>query len=145
MSFRYDVFFSYRHRPLDNEITKRVFQWFESYRLPAPVKARGAKEIERAFRDTEELPVSRILTETIDTALCSTNVLVVICSTDTPSSAWVDREIEMFIELGRAEHVFPLLVNGDEETSFPPSLKKIPDIRERIMDVRVPGGTAKET
>ena len=144
MSFRYDVFFSYRHRPLDNEITKRVFQWFESYRLPAPVKARGAKEIERAFRDTEELPVSRILTETIDTALCSTNVLVVICSTDTPSSAWVDREIEMFIELGRAEHVFPLLVNGDEETSFPPSLKKIPDIRERIMDVRVPGGTAKE-
>ena len=50
----------------------------------------------------------------------------------------------MFIELGRAEHIFPLLISGDEESSFPPSLKKIPDIRERIMDVRVPGGTAKE-
>lgn len=144
MSFKYDVFFSYRHKPLDTEITKKAFQWFESYRLPASLKGEGAGEIQRAFRDSEELALSRILTETIDDALRSSNVLVVVCSTDTPSSEWVDREIEMFIELGRAEHIFPLLISGDEESSFPPSLKKIPDVRERIMDVRVPDGTAKE-
>ena len=144
MSFKYDVFFSYRHKPLDTEITLKVFQWFENYRLPAALKDPDTKDIERVFRDTEELPVSRILTETIDEALCSSNVLIVVCSTDTPSSEWVDREVELFIELGRAEHIFPLLINGDENTSFPPSLQKIPDIGERVMDIRTPGGTAKE-
>ena len=144
MSFKYDVFFSYRHKPLDAEITEKVFHWFENYRLPPSLKEKGAKDIERAFRDTEELPVRRILTETIDEALKSSNALVVVCSTDTPSSEWVDREVELFIELGRAEHVYPLLINGDENTSFPPSLKKIPDIGERVMDVRAEGGTSKE-
>ena len=144
MDFKYDVFFSYRHKPLDAEVTEKVFQWFESYRLPKALRDHGCKDIKRAFRDTEELPVSRILTETIDDALGSSNVLVVVCSTDTPSSEWVDREIELFIELGRAEHIYPLLINGDEDSSFPPSLKKIPDIRERVMDVRTSGGTAKE-
>ncbi len=144
MGFQYDVFFSYRHRPLDAEITEKVFQWFESYKLPESLKREGYRDIERGFRDTEELPVSRILTETIDDALKTARTLVVVCSKDTPSSEWVDREIELFIELGRAEHIFPLLINGDENVSFPPSLKKIPDIGERIMDVRVPGGTAKD-
>ena len=144
MAFKYDVFLSYRHKPLDTEITKKVFQWFENYRLPASIKEQGARDIERAFRDSEELPVSRILTETIDEALGSAKILVVVCSADTPSSEWVDREVEFFIELGRAEHIFPLLINGDENTSFPPSLKRIPDIAERVMDVRTPGGTAKE-
>ena len=77
MSFKYDVFFSYRHKPLDAEITEKVFHWFENYRLPPSLKEKGAKDIERAFRDTEELPVRRILTETIDEALKSSNALVV--------------------------------------------------------------------
>ena len=144
MSYKYDVFFSYRHKPLDGEITSKGFQLVESYRLPDSLKNKGYKDIERAFRDTEELPVSRILTDTIDKALNSANTLIVVCSTDTPSSEWVDREVETFIELGRASHIYPLLINGDEDTSFPPSLKKIPDIQERIMDVRVPGGAAKD-
>ncbi|MDO4192147.1 MAG: toll/interleukin-1 receptor domain-containing protein [Erysipelotrichaceae bacterium] len=144
MTNRYDVFFSYRHKPLDSEITSKVFQWVESYRLPASLKKQGYQDIQRAFRDAEELPVSRILTDTIDDALRSASVLIVVCSQDTPSSEWVDREVEMFIELGRAEQIYPLLINGDETTSFPPSLKKVPDIRERIMDIRVPGDSIRE-
>ena len=35
-AFNYDVFISYRHRPLDNVITKAVFNALESYRLPKP-------------------------------------------------------------------------------------------------------------
>ncbi len=144
MTNRYDVFFSYRHKPLDSEITSKVFQWVESYRLPASLKEQGYQDIQRAFRDAEELPVSRILTDTIDDALRSARVLIVVCSKDTPSSEWVDREVEMFIELGRAEQIYPLLINGDETTSFPPSLKKVPDIQERIMDIRVPGDPIRE-
>ncbi len=144
MDYTYDVFFSYRHKPLDGEITSKVFQWVESYKLPASLKEQGYQDIRRAFRDTEELPVSRILTDTIDKALNSANVLIVVCSKDTPSSEWVDREVETFIELGRAEHIYPLLISGDENTSFPPSLKKVPDIQERIMDIRTPDSTVKD-
>ena len=144
MDFAYDVFFSYRHRPLDGEITQKVFNAIESYRLPKPIRAMGCPEIRRAFRDTEELPVSRILTDTIDKALHSTNCLVVICSTDTPSSEWIDREVQTFIELGRAEHIYPLLITGDPESSFPPSLKLVPDVMDRVMDIRTPGNPVKK-
>lgn len=139
----YDVFFSYRHRPLDNSITQRAFNTLESYRLPSVIRKQGFSEIRRAFRDTEELAVSRILTETIDSALRSTNCLVVVCSTDTPSSEWIDREVCVFIELGRADRIFPLLISGDPEQSFPPSLKLIPDIMDRVMDIRADGNVIK--
>ena len=139
MSFRYDFFFSYRHRPLDAELTQKCFNLVESYRLPKALKEKGFEDIRRAFRDTEELPVSRILTETIDDALRSTKCLIVVCSTDTPESEWIDREVATFIELGRAEYIFPLLISGDPESSFPPSLKLVPDIAGRVMDIRTPG------
>ncbi len=143
MEFNYDVFFSYRHRPLDGEITQKCFNVIEGYRLPKAIRAMGCPEIRRAFRDTEELPVSRILTDTIDKALHSTNCLVVVCSTDTPSSEWIDREVQTFIEIGRADHIYPLLISGDPESSFPPSLKLVPDAKERMMDIRAPGNNIK--
>ena len=142
--FDYDVFFSYRHRPLDSEITQRLFNLAESYRLPASLREKGMHGVQRAFRDTEELPVSRILTDTIDKALRSTDCLVVVCSTDTPSSEWVDREVATFIELGRADHIFPILISGDPETSFPASMKLIPDINDRLMDIRAEGNDIRK-
>ena len=141
--FDYDVFFSYRHRPLDSEITQKLFNLAENYRLPASLREKGLHGVRRAFRDTEELPVSRILTDTIDKALHSTDCLVVVCSTDTPSSEWVDREVATFIEIGRADHVFPILISGDPETSFPASMKLIPDINDRIMDIRSEGNDVR--
>ena len=144
MEFAYDVFFSYRHRPLDGEITQKCFNAIESYRLPQSIRAMGCPEIRRAFRDTEELPVSRILTDTIDRALRSTNCLVVVCSTDTPQSEWIDREVQTFIEVGRASHIYPLLISGDPEHSFPPSLKLVPDVMDRVMDIRTPGSDVKK-
>ena len=144
MGFEYDAFFSYRHKPLDQEITKRAFNALESYKLPRTIREQGYEDIRRAFRDTEELPVTRILTETIDDALHSCNCLVVVCSTDTPVSEWIDREVCIFIEIGRADHIYPLLITGDPEQSFPPSLKLVPDIAERIMDIRCPGNDVKK-
>ena len=144
MAFDYDVFFSYRHRPLDGEITRRSFNALESYKLPKQLRRQGFEDIRRAFRDTEELPVSRILTETIDAALHSCNCLVVVCSTDTPASEWIDREVSIFIEIGRADHIYPLLITGDPEQSFPPSLKLVPDIEDRIMDIRCEGNDVKK-
>ena len=144
MNWQYDFFFSYRHKPLDGEITQKTFNLVESYRLPRALREQGCEDVRRAFRDTEELPVSRILTDTIDQALRSTRCLIVVCSTDTPTSEWIDREVATFIELGRAEHIYPLLITGDPEQSFPPSLKLVPDIEGRIMDIRTPGNPVKK-
>lgn len=143
-NFDYDVFLSYRHKSLDSVITQKTFHFLESYRLPASLRRKGYRDIHRAFRDTEELPVSRILTDTIDNALRSTNCLLLICSTDTPSSEWVDREVATFIELGRAEKIYPLLISGSPEVSFPPSLKRVPDIMDRVMDIRTPGNPVRK-
>ena len=44
MSFKYDAFFSYRHKPLDQEITQKTFNLVESYRLPKPLVAKGCEE-----------------------------------------------------------------------------------------------------
>ena len=144
MNYEYDVFFSYRHRPLDKDITQRSFNAIESYKLPKAIREKGYEDIHRAFRDTEELPVTRILTETIDDALHSCNCLVVVCSTDTPISEWIDREVSIFIEIGRADKIYPLLITGDPEHSFPPSLKLVPDIEDRIMDIRTPGNDVRK-
>ena len=143
MTFDYDIFFSYRHKPLDSEITQKVFNFAESYRVPAKIADNGPDRIRRAFRDKEELPVSRILTDTINRALHSCRCLVVICSTDTPHSEWVDREVETFIQLGRAEHIYPVLITGDPAVSFPPSLRLVPDIGDRVIDLRSDGNSVK--
>lgn len=139
---RYDVFLSYRHKPLDSEVTSRTLRFLETYRLPKALLEKGCHGIQRVFRDTEELPVSRILSNTIENALQSAKCLVIVCSKDTPSSEWVDREVATFIEYGKADMIFPLLIDGSPEVSFPPSLKLIPDIADRVMDVRAASGKA---
>lgn len=141
--YRYDVFLSYRHKPLDGEVTQRVFNLLEAYRMPKPLAERGCHGVRRAFRDTEELSVTRVLSDNIEQALRATDCLVVVCSPDTPSSEWVDREVATFIELGRSGRIYPLLIAGSPEESFPPSLKQVPDIASRVMDARAPKGGAR--
>jgi len=143
MAHNYDVFLSYRHKPLDGEITQKTFQFLERYRLPKSLREQGFRPIERVFRDTEELAVSRILTHTIDEALRSADFLIIICSPYTPESEWVDREVMTFTEMGKADHIYPLLVAGSPEQSFTRTLKTIPDIMDRVMDVRSPGDDPK--
>ena len=85
--FQYDVFLSYRHKPLDAEVTQKTLRFLETYRLPGDLREKGHSGVRRVFRDTEELPVSRILSNTIENALKEARCLVVVCSPDTPESA----------------------------------------------------------
>ena len=79
MTFDYDVFFSYRHKPFDEIVTKAIFDMVEGYRLPMQIRRQGYQDIHRAFRDKEELALNRTLTDSIDHALQSSNCLVVVC------------------------------------------------------------------
>jgi len=131
-AFEYDVFLSYRHKPLDKRICKRLHTLLETYKPPR--RFRQAK-IRRVFRDDDELPAAGILSDTIGYALKSAKCLVVICSPDTPESQWVDREVRTFIELGRSDRIFALLIKGTPEESFPQSLKRVRGIENRTFAV----------
>ena len=134
--YLYDIFISYRHKPLDGAVASKAIQWLESYKLPGPQQRQGLSGVRRVFRDTEELSVSGVLSDTIAKALNGSRNLVVICSPDTPESEWVDKEVSTFIELGRANHIYALLIEGNTNTSFPKSLKTVADIQSRTLDAR---------
>ena len=76
------------------------------------------------------------LNDAIRSKLESSVNLIVICS---PNSAnvkehpWVNEEIEYFIRLGRLEHIFPFIVEGNEPKDFfPPALLNLPKEKERV-------------
>lgn len=120
---KYDAFISYRHLQLDMEIAKKVHTGLETYHIPKAVQEKtGKKKINRVFRDQEELPIGSDLNDNISKALEESEYLIVICSSKTPESYWVCKEIETFISLHGREHVLAVLIEGEPDVSFPPML-----------------------
>lgn len=130
--FSYDVFLSYRHKPRDNKICKKAHTLLETFKPP---RRHNKSNIKRVFRDDEELPVAGVLSDTIGNALKSARVLLVICSKDTPESQWVDREVRTFIELGRFDKIYALLLEGDPSQCFPNALRLVPGIENRTLRI----------
>lgn len=121
--FEYDAFISYRHTPKDSGIAERLHKALETYRTPGYLVKRGIpRRLKRVFRDRDELPTSGDLGESIEQALAASRYLIVVCSPEALESVWVLREVELFGRLHGMEHVIPLLVAGEPETAFPPSL-----------------------
>ncbi len=122
-NFKYDVFISYRQLEPDKSIAARLHTLLETYRTPRSLVSRGvARRLSRVFRDSDELAASSSLGESIESALKNSRFLVVVCSQHTPQSQWVSREIETFRQLGRGDHILPLLIEGEPENSFPGQL-----------------------
>jgi tetratricopeptide (TPR) repeat protein len=129
----YEVFLSYRHKPRDNKICKKTHTLLETFKPPIRYKK---ADIKRVFRDDAELPAAGVLSDTIDEALKSSRILLVICSKETPESQWVDKEVRTFIELGRSDKIYALLIDDDPQTCFPPSLKLVPGIENKTLRVK---------
>ncbi|MCR5092952.1 MAG: TIR domain-containing protein [Lachnospiraceae bacterium] len=124
---RYVAFISYRHVSPDREIARRIHTRIEHFRIPEEYrKAYGSDKLGLAFRDEEELPASSNLSDNIREALDNSAFLIVVCTTNTPESVWVEREITYFMEHHDRDHVLAVLVEGRPEASFPkPLLQKI--------------------
>ncbi len=124
MGTHYNAFISYKHEPLDTKIAKEVQQSLERYRIPERLQEkRKIKKIERVFRDTEELSLTKNLSETITEALDNTDYLIVICSKKTKESEWVLREISYFMENHPRDHIFTVLVDGEPDEVVPEILQ----------------------
>ena len=119
-SFIYDAFISYRHVERDSKWAKWLIGALENYRVPNELQKRGfPPRLRKIFRDEDEVPASGDLNDQIRQALVASRFLIVVCSPYTPRSIWVQREIEMFNELGRGDQVLALLTEGEPSDSFP--------------------------
>jgi WD40 repeat protein len=121
----YFVFISYSS--LDNEWAIWLRHELEHYHLPASFNGRTdvRDNLRKVFRDRDELSAGPEWDEQVQKALEDTNNLIVICSPNSAKSDAVNKEIETFIALGKEDHIFPFIVEGDRpEDCFPKALRR---------------------
>jgi WD40 repeat protein len=122
---RYAAFVSYRHISPDREWAARTMKFLESYKTPRSLITQNyPARIGRLFRDEDEIPASSDLSQEIKTALQSSRNLIVICSPETPNSAWVRGEIDYFQRLGKGDRIIALLIAGEPSEAFPAELRR---------------------
>ena len=123
-NYEYFVFISYSN--LDNEWAIWLRHELEHYHLPASFNGRTdvRDNLRKVFRDRDELSAGPEWDEQVQKALEETNNLIVICSPHSAESDAVNKEIKTFIALGKEDHIFPFIVEGDKpEDCFPPALR----------------------
>ena len=121
----YFVFISYSS--LDNEWAIWLRHELEHYHLPASFNGRTdvRDNLRKVFRDRDELSAGPEWDEQVQKALEETNNLIVICSPHSAKSEAVNKEVETFIALGKEDHIFPFIVEGDKpEVCFPKALRR---------------------
>nr|WP_288730938.1 TIR domain-containing protein [uncultured Anaerobutyricum sp.] len=122
-NYKYDIFISYKHEALDKAVAARLQKSLEHYKIPKEIqKNTGKNKIKRVFRDEEELAVSSDLGKEIEDQISQSEYLLVVCSKKTKESQWVLKEIDTFLKYRDAEHILPVLIEGEPEESFPESI-----------------------
>lgn len=121
MDIHYNAFISYRHHPADIKVAEQIHRGLEHYRIPKALKQKNTGKL-RLFRDKEELPITSNLTDDITRALNNSDFLIVICSTHTKDSIWVQREIDAFLQTHDRNRILTVIVDGEPYEVIPESL-----------------------
>lgn len=162
VNFKYYAFISYSHE--DEEYAKRIQKKLTEYKLPSVIRKANPllpDNVRPIFRDATNLTTG-MLQGTLNSELEHSKFLIVLCS---PNSAkpndenkhWVNKEVQHFIDLGRAEFIIPIIVGGEphaakpENECFCPALLALPggdellgiDIRKDPKKKLSPGKTIK--
>lgn len=134
----YFAFISYKRE--DEKWAKWLQRKMEHYRFPLAVRKADIsipEYIRPVFKDTTDLNGSELsgaLSEALDKSL----YLIVICSRNTPRSAWVDKEAKSFIDSSNRHRIIPFVVDGvpysedPEKECLPASLKSLSGDRELL-------------
>lgn len=134
-SKEYFAFISYKRE--DERWAEWLQHKLEHYRLPSNLNGRTdlPKEIRPIFKDTTDLNPGN-LPRQIHEALEQSKHLIVICSPRSARSEWVNKEVETFIGMGRADRIIPFIIEGTAfakspgDECFPPALKALPEEQE---------------
>jgi len=147
--FRYRAFISYSHR--DAAWAAWLHKALETYRVPSRLvgnqTAAGItpRRLSPIFRDRDELATATDLGSKVREALMQSANLIVICSPFSATSKWVQQEVLAYKQLGRSEHIFCLIVDGEpgasalagagERECFAPALRAQLDAQGRMTQV----------
>lgn len=129
--YLFDIFLSYSRK--DEEFAKRLEEALENFSLPKGIKADSISTNRlRVFRDKNDLvPTEGDYYKTIEGYLKRSAYLVIVCSPNARRSRYVDKEVEVFLQVNEAKRVIPVLLSGKpnnecadspEESAFPESL-----------------------
>lgn len=134
--YRYAAFISYSSK--DAAFARRLHRALEGYGIPSSlgrfdIIGRGKRNrIYPVFRDREELPTGQ-LGDLIEASLKASASLVVVCSPNSATSPWVQKEIEYFANLQRHDKIFAVIADkaplADEsgadctQACFPPAFR----------------------
>ena len=100
---RYPAFLSYSHR--DQAVAEWLHHELETYRVPSRMVGRETplgpvpSRLTPIFKDREELSAAGSLGDAITAALNRASALIVVCSTASASSPWVNEEVRAFKKL----------------------------------------------
>lgn len=108
----YYAFISYKRE--DEKWAKWLQDKLEHYRFPTNLNGRTdlPKNIRPTFRDVTDLSPEP-LEQAINNALLNSEWLIVICSPRSAKSPWVCKEAQTFIDIGRADHIIPFVIEGN--------------------------------
>ena len=108
---KYYAFISYKRE--DEKWAKWLQNKLEHYKFPTNLNGHTdlPKNIRPTFRDVTDLKPG-LLAEEINDALRNSEWLIVVCSPRSAKSPWVCKEAQTFIELGRADHIIPFVIEG---------------------------------
>ena len=108
----YYAFISYKRE--DEKWAKWLQDKLEHYKFPTNLNGRTdlPKSIRPTFRDVTDLNPG-LLAEEINNALRNSEWLIVVCSPRSAKSLWVCKEAQTFIDLGRADHIIPFVIEGN--------------------------------
>ena len=117
----YDAFICYRHGETDSQAAKILQQKLEHFYIPW-MRKNKIKKIRRVFMDEGELSSCSDFGLQIREALKNSGWLIVICSSETKDSPWVNLEIKTFLEFHDRSRILAVVTEGEPEDVFPKEL-----------------------
>lgn len=136
------AFISYKRE--DEHLAKWLQRKLERYRLPAVIRTEtpsAPKYIRPVFRDNTDL-TGGVLADNLRRELDDSRFLIVICSPAATRSEWVNKEVQTFIDEGKADHIIPFVVDGTPraanpaEECFPEALRNL-SAEDELLGINV--------
>lgn len=112
-NYKYYAFISYSRK--DYGWAKWLQNKLETYRLPSKIRKENSnvpKRLVPVFRDETDLS-GVVLEDSLKKELDSSKFLIVLCSSDSKNSSWVNKEIEYFKSIGREHYIIPVMLEDN--------------------------------
>ena len=117
--FEYYAFISYKRE--DEKWAKWLQNKLETYKIPISLAKETGREFPKTFhpcfRDKTGLSETGDLDKILRNKLQESQYLIVVCSPRSAQSPWVNKEVEIFQEMGRIDKIIPFIIEGSPDSS----------------------------